>query len=58
MERESDERQKVVDRKLTWEQLDIKDKLVYIEQAEYLIAKGYIAGNAMIVAEAIYSKRR
>lgn len=58
MERKRSEGKETADRKLKWDQLDIKDKLVYIEQAEYLISKGYVVGNQFDVARSIYEKRR
>jgi len=58
MERKRPEGQETSARKLRWDQLDMKDKLVYIEQAEYLISKGYIIGNQFDIAKSIYEKRR
>lgn len=58
MERKCSEGKETTVRKLKWDQLDMKDKLVYIEQAEYLISKGYVSGNQFDIARSIYEKRR
>ena len=55
MERKHPERQETAIGK--WDQLDIKDQMVYIEQAEYLISKGYMTGNQSAIAKSIYERR-
>lgn len=42
----------------TWKELDFREQMVYVSQAEYLQEKGYFPGmDPFVVAEMLYNKR-
>lgn len=42
----------------SWKELDFREQMVYIRQAEYLQKKGYFPGmDSFVVAEILYKRR-
>ena len=42
----------------SWKELDFREQMVYIRQAEYLQEKGYFPGmDSFVVAEILYKRR-
>jgi hypothetical protein len=42
----------------SWKELDFREQMMYIRQAEYLQEKGYFPGiDPFVVAEMLYRKR-
>ena len=58
MERQSSKGENLDSREMMWELLDDKEKMVYVEQAEYLISKGYLVGDPFVIAKSLYMKRK
>ena len=45
-------------RPITWKELDFREQMVYIRQAEFLQEKGHFPGvDSFVVAEMLYRKR-
>ncbi len=42
----------------TWKDLDLKERLIYYDRADYLLSKGYVIGDVWDWAERLYKSEK